>query len=220
LDLSWVSPGRRKARPDLVILPGTKDTLADLELLWSSGEAAQLQAWARQGTWILGLCGGFQMLGSRVLDPAGNDSGRRKRRQVAGLGLLDAQTHMAPSKVLAQRQALCQSPWGEQDVRGYEIHHGRTRLGKSVKVRIAGPAKAPWLVSDRAGRVWGSYLHGLLDNDGLRQAFLQALAKAQGKPAPKGMASALARREQALNRFAAHMERHLDLDFLPRQVPA
>jgi adenosylcobyric acid synthase len=216
VDLRWVSPGLRKARPDLVILPGTKDTLADLETLWSSGEAAQLQAWARQGTWILGLCGGFQMLGKQVLDPAGNDSGRRRQRQLPGLGLLDAQTRMAPSKVLAQRQALRPSPWGALEIRGYEIHHGRTRLGPGVKVRIAGPLKAPWLVSDRPGRIWGSYLHGLLDNDGLRQAFLGALAKAQGKPTPPGLVSALARREQALNRFAAHLDQHLDLRFLPR----
>jgi adenosylcobyric acid synthase len=127
---------------------------------------------------------------------------------------------MARSKVLAQRQANCKTPWGTLPVRGYEIHHGRTRLGKGVQVRIAGAKKEPWLVSNRAGRVWGSYLHGLLDNDGLRQAFLTRLAKAQGKPVPQGLASAVARREQALNRFAAHMEEHLDLSFLPAQAPA
>jgi adenosylcobyric acid synthase len=220
VDLQWVTPGRRKGRPDLVILPGTKDSLADLETLWSSGEAQQLQAWVRQGTWVLGLCGGFQMLGRRILDPAGHDSGRRRQRQVPGLGLLDAQTRMAPSKVLAQRQALCKTPWGAQALKGYEIHHGRTQLGPGVKVRIQGPKQAPWLVSDRAGRVWGTYLHGLLDNDALRQAFLSQAAKVHGKPAPLGLASALARREQALNRFAAHMEQHLDLRFLPQQAPA
>jgi adenosylcobyric acid synthase len=219
VDLDWVSPGRRKARPDLLILPGTKDSLADLELLWKSGEAEQIRRWVRQGTWVLGLCGGFQMLGRRLLDPVGNDSGRR-HPELAGLGLLDAETRMARSKVLAQRQAFCATPWGRMELKGYEIHHGRTRLGPRIRVRVAGPQRLPWLLSDRRGRVWGSYLHGLLDNDALRQGFLRDLAKAQGKPAPKDAFSATDGREAALNRFAAHMEKHLDLSFLPKRAAA
>ena len=78
LHLDWVKPGQKRPRPDLVILPGSKDSLADLETLWTTGEAAQLKQWVAQGTWVLGICGGLQMLGSEVVDPAGHDSGRRR----------------------------------------------------------------------------------------------------------------------------------------------
>ena len=215
LDLRWVKPGQKRPRPDLLILPGSKDTLADLETLWTTGEAELIQAWVKAGTWVLGVCGGFQMLGSRVVDPAGHDSGRRRSRQLPGLGLLGAETRMAPSKVLAQRQALCASPWGSLDIRGYEIHHGRTALGPEVKRKIVGPTGSPWLVTDAKGRVWGSYLHGLLENDDFRQAWLRSLAKAQRKAAPQGLVSAQVRRELALNRWAGHIAAHLDLRFLP-----
>lgn len=215
LQVRWVKPGEKRPRPDLVLLPGSKDTLADLATLWSSGEAEQLLAWAKAGTWILGLCGGYQMLGRRVVDPKGHDSGRRSQA-VPGLGLLDLETQMARTKVLAQRHATCQTPWGVQDLRGYEIHHGRTRLGPGAKVRIQGPGAAPWVVSDGKGRVWGSYLHGLFENDAWRHAWLGALAKAQGKAVPEASMAAGARREQALNRWAAHLIAHLDLSFLPK----
>ena len=214
LQVRWSRPGERRPRPDLVILPGSKDTLADLATLWSSGEAEQLLAWAKAGTWILGLCGGYQMLGARVLDLKGHDSGRRSRTG-KGLGLLDLETRMARTKVLARREASCQTPWGTQVLKGYEIHHGRTRLGTGAKVRIRGPQAAPWLVSDARGRVWGSYLHGLFENDAWRQAWLGALAKARGKAAPKAALASDRRREQALDRWAAHLAAHLDLRFLP-----
>ncbi len=214
LQVRWARPGEKRPRPDLLILPGSKDSLSDLETLWSSGEAAQLLAWAKAGTWILGLCGGYQMLGRRILDPQGHDSGRRAKA-LPGLGLLDLETEMAKSKVLARRQAPCKTPWGTLDIHGYEIHHGRSRLGQGVKPRIQGPAASPWLVSDPKGRVWGSYLHGLFENDAWRQAWLGALAKAQSKSAPTAGVPAALRREQALNRWAAHMAQHLDLGFLP-----
>jgi adenosylcobyric acid synthase len=211
----YVQPGQKRSQPDLILLPGSKDTMADLERLWASGEAAQIQAWVKQGTWVLGLCGGFQMLGRQVLDAGGHDSGRRRARQLPGLGLLDARTAMAPEKILAQRQALRPTPWGPLTVRGYEIHHGRTQLGAKATVRISGPSGDPWLVSQN-GKVWGSYLHGLLENDDLRQAFLGAVAKARGKSAPPKQASFDRRREAELDRWADHLRAHLDLRFLPK----
>ena len=214
LQVRWVRPGEKRPRPDLVVLPGSKDTLSDLATLWDSGEAAQLQAWVRQGTWVLGLCGGYQMLGRRVLDPKGHDSGRG-RQALPGLGLLDLETQMAKTKVLAQQQSLCKTAWGKQELRGYEIHHGRTLLGRGAKARVKAADGSPWLVSDAKSRVWGSYLHGLFENDAWRQAWLGALAKAQGKKAPEATLAAGASREQALNRWAAHMAQHLDLSFLP-----
>jgi adenosylcobyric acid synthase len=215
VDLQWVEPGQSRAQPDLLILPGSKDSLADLEALQVSGEAQRIQRWRAQGTWVLGICGGLQMLGSQVRDALGVDSGRGASHQ-AGLGCLDLRTRMGRHKVLAASRLKARTRLGVLDLQGYEIHHGRSQVGPGVRVE-AGSATAPLLLSDRTGRVWASYLHGLFDGPGFRDAFLAALAKDRGKAWKGGQRSLDARREQSLRDWAAHLERHLDLGFLPRR---
>jgi adenosylcobyric acid synthase len=215
LELRWVRPGQERSQPDLIILPGSKDTVADLELLRTSGEAARLLAWVRQGTWVLGICGGFQMLGRALRDPRGVDSGRRSP-WVAGLGLLDVETVMERRKQLAQRRLQARTRWGSLELAGYEIHHGSTRAGAACRIE-AGTREAPLLVSRRDGRVWGSYLHGLLDEAPFRDALLSALARARGKRWRIGQAGREAVREASLARWARHLEVHLDLSFLPSE---
>jgi adenosylcobyric acid synthase len=215
VDFRWVTPGQKRPAPDLLILPGSKDTLADLEVLSSSGEAAQIQRWHRRGTWLLGICGGLQMLGETVTDPKGVDSGRRASH-AAGLGSLPLSTVMGRKKVLAQRQGTAslfgrQVPW-----QGYEIHHGRTQAGASVRV-LAGSQKAPLLLSDRSGRTWASYLHGLLEGTDFRDSFLGALARSRRKRWRGGARSLAQAREASLRDWSRHLERHLDLGFLPRR---
>lgn len=213
LDLQWVEPGQARAQPDLLILPGSKDSLADLEVLRASGEADRILNWRAKGTWVLGICGGLQMLGRQVLDAQGVDSGRRASRQ-AGLGSLDLVTRMGRRKVLSARSLRAKTRLGSLDVQGYEIHHGRSQVGPSVRVEL-GTRSAPLLLSDRAGRTWATYLHGIFDTPDFRDAFLGALAKDRGR-AWKGGGRGLDRqREQSLRRWAAHLSRHLDLGFLP-----
>lgn len=231
LELRWVRPGQKRSQPDLVVLPGSKDTLADLAALRESGEAAQLERWRKRGTWFLGICGGFQMLGRSLNDPHGVDSGSgsavgkgtakaRERGRVTGtgprpLGWLDAHTTMAVHKVLRLRRLTAHSSLGTFALEGYEIHHGRTRLGKGLRLE-AGDVDSPLLVRSNDGKVWGSYLHGLLDLPGFREAFLARLARARrkvwggGENETQGL-----RRERSLRRWAAHLHRHLDLSFLP-----
>ncbi|HXC63776.1 MAG TPA: hypothetical protein VNZ67_05430, partial [bacterium] len=105
---------------------------------------------------------------------------------------------------------------GRLELSGYEIHHGRTRAGAAARVEAVGPAGQALMVSDGAG-VWGTYLHGVLDEAPFRRAFLGALAKAQGKRWRGGGADRSERREQSLDRWASHLARHLDLSFLPRR---
>jgi adenosylcobyric acid synthase len=213
--LSWVAPGAERPRPDLLVIPGSKDSLADLAQLWASGEAARILRWAGQGTWILGLCGGFQVLGRRVLDPLGVDGGKRMA-SADGLGLLDLETSMAREKVLAQRRLKARTSLGPLELSGYEIHHGRSRCGAGAVLEASAPGGEPLLVSDGAG-IWGSYLHGILDEAPFRRAFLGAVAKAQGRRWHGGGADRAVRREQSLERWASHLAAHLDLGFLPRR---
>lgn len=213
VDLQWVEPGQRRAQPDLLILPGSKDTLADLERLKASGEAERLRDWQAQGTWVLGICGGLQMLGREVLDAQGVDSGRRASRQT-GLACLDLRTQMGRQKVLAARRLNARTRWGRLPLQGYEIHHGRSRSGPSLRVE-AGTATAPLLLSDRAGRCWATYLHGLFDAPEFRDAFLGALAKDHGRRWEGGQDSLDRQRERSLRQWSAHVASHVDLSFLP-----
>ena len=217
LRVDWVEPGQERRRPAVLILPGSKDTLADLARLHACGEAARIRAWAAQGTWVLGICGGMQMLGRAVSDPHGVDGGRRGGR-AEGLGLLDLGTVMGRDKVLAQRTLSMRNRLGAHPLSGYEIHHGRSQAGPGLKAE-ARDARGQALLFSDGGSVWGSYLHGLLDQGGFRQAWLSAAAAAQGRRF-KGSPRALdADREASLQAWAAHLADHLDLRWLPRRPP-
>ena len=145
---------------DAIILPGSTNTVASLRHLRSEGLAQEIVEAADAGTTILGVCGGMQMLGRELRDPDGLEGG-----DVAGLGLLDLTTTLAPDKITRQRSI----PWGDGTIVGYEIHHGRTE---------AGDLGEPWLADGlgwRHGNVLGVYAHGLLDNASYRQWFLEQL---------------------------------------------
>jgi len=187
---------------DLILIPGSKTTIADLAHLRAQGWDTDILAHARQGGAVLGLCGGYQMLGRRIEDPDGIEG---PPGGTDGLGLLDITTVMTPEKRLALTDA--HDITTGLPVQGYEIHLGRT----------TGPACArPWLrIGDRAegaqsadGRIRGTYLHGLFAADAFRAAFLSAL----GHPAPAmGHADSV---DQTLDALADHITAHLDIDRL------
>ena len=146
---------------DAILLPGSKNTVGSLQYLRTTGLAAELQRAARSGTKVVGVCGGMQLLGERILDPEGVEGG-----DAEGLGLLDLVTRFQPGKQTRQREVR----WTEGgSVSGYEIHHGATDPGPSVE---------PFLEDGlgwRQGNVLGTYLHGLLENTAYRQRFLEGL---------------------------------------------
>ncbi|WP_078059159.1 cobyric acid synthase [Tropicimonas marinistellae] len=187
---------------DLVILPGTKSTRGDLAFLRAQGWDIDLAGHVRRGGAVLGLCGGYQMLGRKVLDPEGleGDPG-----ETQGLGLLDIETIMVPDKRLT-RVVASHVPSGA-GFSGYEIHIGRSdgpdraRPFASVDGRDEG-AMSP------DGRVMGSYLHGLFASDGFRSAFLASLG-ATASGLSHGAAV-----ETALDELAVHLETHMDIDAL------
>ncbi|BDT96814.1 cobyric acid synthase [Nocardia sputorum] len=196
----WVAEPSRLADADLVVLPGSKATVSDLRWLRRTGIADALRARAGTGKPILGVCGGYQMLGTRILDRVESGAG-----EVDGLGLLDLTVEFAEPKVLRRSSGHAAGV----AVHGYEIHHGRV-------THRADPA---WLTVDGEpegsvrGAVWGTHLHGLLESDEFRRGWLRTVAEAAGRAgfvAADDVSVATVRAAQ-LDLLADLIEDHLDL---------
>ena len=186
----------------LVILPGSKSTRGDLAFLRAQGWDVDLAAHVRRGGHVLGICGGYQMLGQRISDPEGIEGAPG---EMAGLGLLDVATVMTPDKRLTRTTA--EHVGSGLTVAGYEIHIGRTEGPDRARpfARVAG---APEGAVSADGRIIGSYLHGLFAEDGFRAAFLAGLGVSAGS------VNYDARVEARLDELAAHLEAHLDVPAL------
>lgn len=203
VDLVMVRPG--EAIPGdarLVILPGSKSTRSDLAFLRAQGWDIDLLAHRRRGGHVLGLCGGYQMLGHSVADPDGIEGSAGETR---GLGLLDVATVMTEQKTLTRVDAVHAATG--QPISAYEIHIGHTD-GPDRARPFAFVDGAPEGAVSGDGRVHGSYLHGLFASDDFRKAFLAQL------DIPAADQAYGARVDGALNALADHIEAHLDVDGL------
>ncbi len=200
--------------PDLIVLAGSKHTLDDMRQMNRSGESGRIRAWADAGSWVLGICGGFQMLGTELSDRDGVDG--KAVRSMRGLGLLDAKTRMASLKITTQTRTRVRSSLGDFALIGYEIHHGRTSLGDpSSECALDSRPLSPLLVQQPGGRIWGSYLHGILDNDGFRRAFLKKMAHSRKKNYVSTRGTRATERESEILRWTAHVSKHLQLASIP-----
>jgi adenosylcobyric acid synthase len=210
----YVSTVEALGRPHAVILPGSKSTMADLAWLQAQGLAEAIERLAANGAAVVGICGGYQMLGRVIRDPQHTESAAD---EAPGLGLLPLETvfsrekatHRAEARVLEAPGWL--APLAGQVVQGYEIHMGRTLPSSQTDGR-------PWLkivrrsgqlvsLADGAtsadGRVWGCYLHGLFANETLRRAWLAGLGwREVRRPGP---------RQAAFDRLADQVEAALDM---------
>jgi len=205
---------------DLLILPGTKSTLGDLEFLRQSGLYAMIRAYHAAGGRIIGICGGFQMLGTTIRDPDGVES---EQGDGEGLNLLDVETVLKPGKQTHQVEAQFQQGAaavagfsGFDRVSGYEIHAGESNCGILSRplLKLTSRSGSPVSLDDGAvspdGRVWGTYLHGFFDDDRVRYAVLAPLR------AGRGMAPTVHTTQQLLdtelNKLADHLETYLDIE--------
>ncbi|AJE86398.1 cobyric acid synthase CobQ [Streptomyces albus] len=196
----FVDRAAELADADLVIVPGTRGTVRALGWLRERGLAGALARRAAEGRPVLGICGGFQLLGERIEDEVESRAGT-----VEGLGLLPLRVRFAREKTLGR-------PHGEalgERVEGYEIHHGLAEV-------TGGEA---FLDGCRSGSVWGTHWHGSLESDGFRRAFLREVAAVAGRrfvPAPGTSFAAL--REQQLDHLGDLIEEHADTDALWRLI--
>lgn len=212
--LRFVREPSELAAADVVVLAGSKATVADLDDLRARGFVDALRAFPRA---VVGLCGGFQMLGTALDDPEGIESAG-VARHARGIGLLEVTTRFQRSKATCQSAGVSRLPFAPGvEVRGYEIHCGvSVRAGGLAAFAVrAGTDETPREdgASTADGRVWGTYLHGVFDEPGFRHAFLARQRGVKGLP-PRSLDASLgvqSRLAAELDRFADHVAAHVDV---------
>ena len=206
VELMFTPPGSPlPGDADLIILPGTKSTLADLAFLRAQGWDIDILAHARRGGRVLGVCGGYQMLGRHIADPQGSEGAPGS---AAGLGLLDIETVLDGDKVL--RPVTGRLADGGARFDGYEIHIGRTTGPGTARPFAQIDEHGPDGAISADGRVAGAYVHGLFNAAGARAALLTPLG-ARAEPLDHNI-----RVESALDSIATHLDRHLDIAALAK----
>ncbi len=237
--LRFVDNVKSFGKPDLIILPGTKNTIGDLKTIKENGIADTIISFAKEGTMVIGICGGYQMLGKEINDPENAES---DISQIGGLGLLNAITFFKPEKNTYQIKArMYNNPPGHQpdkailagtgnnifnnikgDMTGYEIHMGETKLlnGLSPFLRIIERSGKDISMVDGAvsnnGNVIGTYVHGILDNDEFRLGLINYLRKNKGiSPLLRDeLITAKREKEEQYDRLADLIRKHIKMDMI------
>ena len=211
VDLVFSASPRELLAADLLIVPGSKNTLADMRFLWESGLAAAIREAAARSKPVVGICGGYQMLGRTIADPLLVEG---TIPAIEGLGLLDIETEMAGEKVTCQTEAETDLFGVRRTIRGFEIHMGRTSGETGLFACRRLPGGETVRDGARRGMVWGTYLHGLFDNDAFRNDFLNGIRAAKGLPTREQPLAYGDLKEKRLDRWADLLRRHLNLDFI------
>ncbi|MBW1646447.1 MAG: cobyric acid synthase [Deltaproteobacteria bacterium] len=221
--LDYLLPEDELSGYDLVILPGSKNTIDDLLTLKRCGLESRLRDFLRAGGAVVGICGGYQMLGREISDPHQVET---TSGAVAGFGLLPVSTELAREKVTVQSRGRLLFPFAAGDsmeVAGYEIHMGRTTLlpGARPLLQLAPAGEAGGGHPDGAvtadGLCWGTYLHGIFDRDDFRRAWLDFLRQHRyGITAAAPRTSFAALKEEGLDRLADLLAANLDLPAISR----
>ncbi len=214
----------RRAEPltyaDIIIIPGTKNTLFDLAYLRKYGYDRQIKKLRAQGAMIIGICGGYQMLGNRITDAQGNEW---KAQEAAGLGLLDVETVFRSDKITAQVKGRAgRLPFYDGIISGYEIHMGDSRLGDGVKAAFSLIQRGDVQINqdDGAARddamAWGTYIHGIFDNDDFRRSLLGFMRLKRGISAVEDSCNddAIGCQERSYDRLADIVRASIDMDLL------
>lgn len=213
-------------QPDVIILPGSKNTIEDMQWLRREGWEDKINEALAQGVPVIGICGGYQMLGRTISDPQHSESADNA---VAALGLLDMTTTFAVSKLTSQITASCTTlPFlGQsitaQSLTGYEIHMGQSvsRGGVQpiiVTQRFGKPCREVSSMARCDGLVWGTYIHGIFDNDTFRRAVLNALRIHKGWQPVAEMYNFRREKEKSYDRLAQVVKQHLRMDLLYRMM--
>jgi adenosylcobyric acid synthase len=210
---------------DLVIIPGSKNTVQDLLFLRESGIEASIKRAMAKGIPIAGVCGGYQMLGTKIFDPHGVEG---LHQEVDGLGLLDVETFFDRIKTTCQVEAEIHSAsrvmgqWSVTDggkLRGYEIHMGKTTGDVGlfhIQRRTAGSER----IADGSvkGNIWGTYIHGIFDNDSLRRGLINELRMKRGLAPVEGVTDFAKARDASLDRWTFVLRECIDMAFIQELI--
>lgn len=222
--LYYVKAVEDLGEPDVIILPGSKNTTEDMLYLRKSGLGEKILAHAKASKAVIGICGGYQMLGEVIRDPQHTES---QNDEVAGLGLLGMETVFASEKLTSQVVAQCHDLYfmgqsiSADNLQGYEIHMGHTAFTREAD-------KHPFTVCQRrgkacasqegtanaAGNVFGTYIHGVFDNDVFRRSVLNAIRHSKGLEALANTRNVMAEKQQAYEHLADVVENALDMEKL------
>jgi adenosylcobyric acid synthase len=223
--LRYVSSASEFGTPSAVIIPGTKSTIADLDWLRQTGMAEAITTFARQGGAVVGICGGYQMLGETIADPHHVES---KVEHTSGLGLLPVRTEFSKEKATYQVRARIigvknlpifhlksRETFESVILEGYEIHMGETP-SQTAWLEIISRNGQPVKVADGSvssdGKIWGCYLHGIFINDDFRHAWLESLGWRGGGAAQSEIFN------QSLELLADSVEGALNMDLLEKII--
>lgn len=217
--LRYVSSVAELGHPDAILLPGSKNTLEDLEALRRVGLDVAIIRYANAGGVVFGVCGGYQMLGRVLHDPLHTES---SLAHVPGLGLIDFEVEFEPDKITSQVLARLETPWfgvNEQlALEGYEIHMGRNRLGGGARPftmvtrRSGQDITEPDGAANTDGNVMGTYLHGVFDNPCFLRAFINHLRSYRGLPPLFGETVDYKHyKQRQYDRLAGHVRANVDM---------
>jgi len=212
---------------DLVIIPGSKNTVKDLLFLRESGIEGEMKQAAKKGTPLMGICGGYQMLGNKIYDPHGVES---DLEEMDGLGLLDIESTFQRTKLTSQVEAeldnngMFNAEFSIADcgLKGYEIHMGVSKgdIGLFRLKRISSDSGSRMLNSELIldgsvkDNVWGTYIHGIFDNDRFRRTLLNSLRVRKGLRPIEEVVDYSGLREDALNEWARTLKENIDIKFI------
>ncbi len=216
VSVRYVSSLRELGAPDLLILPGTKNTMADLQWLRESGLEAAIKKHTAKGGAVLGICGGYQMLGQSLEDPDGVEQGG----SIDGMGLLPMKTVFQPQKTRTQAEGEIFSqegffaPMSAAPFLGYEIHMGQTSFTAPVRPFLTVGQKQDGACM---GKIAGTYVHGLFDREEVAKGLITALLKAKGLSYEEVQAVDIAAfQEQQYEELARQVRASLDMDAVYR----
>jgi adenosylcobyric acid synthase len=217
--IRYVSTVAELGQPDAILLPGSKNTLEDLEALRRVGLDEAITRYARSGGIVFGVCGGYQMLGNKLHDPDRTES---NLGSIPGLGLLDMEVEFEREKITSQVFARLGSPWfgltESITLEGYEIHMGRNRIGAdsrpftTVTRRAGVDIEESDGIANPKGNVMGTYLHGIFDNPAFLRAFVNMLRTGRGLPPLAGETVDYKQyKQQQYDRLASHVRANVDM---------
>jgi adenosylcobyric acid synthase len=219
VSLRWVQHEREFGQPDAIIIPGTKSTINDLQNLRDKQLEPLIKKHIADGGFVVGICGGYQILGEEIIDGTGSDTGVVNYK-VKGLGAIPAVTHFCQEKetnrVTAQFHKGTELPIS-RPLEGYEVHLGKTVLtsNRSPFLTLAAGEEEGYFAND--GQIIGTYLHHLFHNDEWRNYWLNRIRNRKGL-APEGIRSITEFKDKRFNRLAVEMKSHLNWELILKMI--